>query len=129
MAVPGYEMQYDMVANLFLYRMRGFWTMEIIGRFVADLQAAAARIRRVPLHFDTLCDSTDFPVQSTEVSLALGKIMAGAIKMRTGRTAIAVGSKLNKMQAERTLAHPSVRIFLSMDDARAWLQTPATEQP
>lgn len=122
-----YKIRYDRATNIFFYSMTGFWTMETVERFLTDLRAEAARIRRSPMHFDTLCDSTAFPVQSMEVSEALGKIMDAAIELRTGRTAIAVGSMLGKLQAERTLPHPSVKVFLSLDEARAWLKTPEAE--
>ena len=122
-----YEIRYDAAARLLFYRMEGFWTLDTVARFVADLQAATASIRGTPLRFDALCDSTNFPVQSHEVSDALGRVMKAGTKLRTGRTAIAVASTLNKLQAQRALPHPSVRVFLSMDEARAWLQTPETD--
>ena len=46
--------------------------------------------------------------------------MRGSINLTSGHVAIVVGSQLNKLQAERTLVHPRVRIFLSMEDADRW---------
>lgn len=41
--------------------------------------------------------------------------------MRSGRTAIVVGSVINKLQAQRTLIDPDLRVFLTLDEATAWL--------
>jgi len=37
------------------------------------------------------------------------------------RAASVVGSHLNKLQAERTQTHPRIKIFLTMEEAEAWL--------
>lgn len=47
----------------------------------------------------------------------------------SGRTAIVVGSALSRLPAERTLAHPRVRVFTAMEDATRWLAEPQTETP
>ena len=40
----------------------------------------------------------------------------------TRRSAVVVGSQLNKLQAERTLFHPRVQVFRSLIEAEEWLE-------
>jgi len=54
----------------------------------------------------------------------LANIMRGGMTFTSGRTAVVVGSQLNRAQAERTLVHPRVRIFMGMDEALEWLNQP-----
>ncbi len=120
-----YEIRYDAAAKILHLKFTGFWTLETVHRLAADVMAAGQRIEGTPKVFDVLTDSTDFPVQANAVSEALASVMNAGYALRTGRTAIAVSSMLNKIQAERTLGHPTVRVFLSLDEARAWLAAPA----
>ncbi|HVF93948.1 MAG TPA: hypothetical protein VM900_06510, partial [Sphingomonas sp.] len=66
-------------------------------------------------------DASRFPVQSPAVAAGFDKIRERGSKVRKGPTAIVVASVLNKMQAERSLQGPDIRVFLSADEARAWL--------
>ncbi|HEU0044029.1 hypothetical protein [Sphingomonas sp.] len=118
---PAFEVRYDAVARRLRWTMRGFWTMREVAGLGAAMQDALAPLGPPPHRFDGLCDSRDFPVQSAEVSNALGLIDKAGSAMRQGRVAIVVGSMINKLQAERTLTSPDVRVFLTMEDAEAWL--------
>ena len=101
--------------------MRGLWTMADVAGFVSALRAATVSLGAPPYQHDGLCDSRDFKVQPRDVSEALGKIDDATRGMREGRTAIVVGSMMNKLQAERTLKSAGTRVFLTMEDAEAWL--------
>ena len=121
MSPAPYEVRYDRFRRRLYWTMRGLWTMAEVGGFIGALRAATAPLGAPPFTYDGLCDSRDFKVQSREVSEALGKIDDASRTMREGRTAIVVGSMMNKLQAERTLKSSGTRIFLTMDDAEAWL--------
>lgn len=116
-----FTVRYDRHANILHWSMAGFWTVESVGNFARAMRDEVAKIATRPLRFDALCDSRDFPVQSPEVAHALSAILDAGRNMRSGRTAIVVGSMMNKLQASRSLVDPDLRVFLSMDEACAWL--------
>lgn len=120
-----FEIRYDRDTNILHYAMSGFWTQETLAAFAVAMMAQAKDIQKTRANFDALCDSINFPVQTTEISEALGRIREVATTMTNGRIAIVVGSVLNKFQAERTLAHEQLCVFLSMDEAQDWLKAGA----
>jgi hypothetical protein len=120
--LPKFEVRYDPAARLLRWTMRGFWTMADVAAFAQSMRAATKPLGAPPHSYDGLCDSRDFPVQSGEVSAALGEIDRIGGAMRKGRFAIVVGSAMNKLQAQRTLKGEGIRVFLVLDDALAWLR-------
>lgn len=121
--LPPFDVRFSHTRRRLEWTMRGFWTMADVGTFATALRDAVESLGPPPQRFDGLCDSRDFPVQSPEVSGALGMIDAAGAAMRQGRVAIVVGSTINKLQADRTLISPDVRIFLDMAAALHWLDT------
>ena len=120
-----HDVRYDPVAGQMRLRMTGFWAMADVQRFAADLLATIGRIPETRRDFDVLSDARDFPVQAQDVSDALAGIINFADRMNeTGRRAIVVGSMMNKLQAQRGVTRANVRVFLSEDEAEAWLATP-----
>ncbi|MEG3176631.1 hypothetical protein U1872_10355 [Sphingomonas sp. RB3P16] len=81
--------------------------------------AQAARAQRAD--FDVLVISLGFPVQANDVADQLGRIMQRGMLLTQGRAAVVVGSQLNKLQAERTLQHPRLRVFDTIEAATGWL--------
>ncbi|WP_374943956.1 hypothetical protein [Sphingomonas sp.] len=117
-----FDVAFDRSARLLRWTMRGFWTMADVAAFAGAMRAAIGHLGAPPHRSDGLCDSREFPVQSGPVSAALGEIDRIGSATRQGRFAIVVGSTMNKLQAERTLKGEGVRVFLSMQEAEAWLQ-------
>lgn len=113
-----FQVEYDPRTNVFGITVKGFWKLEDVPALAA---AVGAQIREASHDFDVLVESLDFPVQGNDVADLMTNIMRGGMAQTSGRAAIVVGSQLNKLQAERTLAHPRLRVFLSMAEARAWL--------
>ena len=122
-----HSIHYDPKAHLLRFEMVGLWKMDDVQRFAADLLKTVQAIPMDRRDFAVLSETTAFPVQTTEVSTALGHIMDVAQRMNTGRTAIIVGSMLNKLQAERYVGRPGTRVFLNAEQARAWLAEPEDE--
>ena len=117
-----HEVRYDAAAALLRIRMAGFWTLADVRRFAADLRAIVVPMPESHRGFDMLTDSTDFPVQSREVTDGLAQIIEVTDQMeKPGRRAIVVGSVMSKLQAERVLAGPHVRVFLAETEPQAWL--------
>ncbi len=115
---------YDPLRNRVLVTIRDFWTVETVREFAAASAAKAQETRAIRTDYDILIDSRDFPVQANDVADLLPAVANGGLALTSGRAASVVGSTLNKLQAERTQTHPRMKIFLTMDEAEAWLATP-----
>ena len=116
-----YDIRFDARKRILRLRLEGFWTPVTLARFMADLKAEATKVRASHGGFATLSDSRDFPVQSPEVAGGFAALMQGGGAGQAGPTAIVVASVLNKIQAERALNTPSVKVFLALEDAQRWL--------
>lgn len=107
--------------NRIVIHVRDFWTMDMIPGFAAEVGAKIQEARAVSGDFDVLVESLDFPVQANDVADLLPSIMRGGMALTSGRSAVIVGSQLSKLQAERTLTHSRVKVFLARAEAEAWL--------
>lgn len=116
-----FHVEYDTRASALILTVRGFWKPEDVVAFAASVRAGAQEATAIRPDFDVLVDSLDFPVQANSVADLLSAIMRDGMTLTTGHAAVVVGSYLNKAQAERTLVHPRVRMFLALADARQWL--------
>jgi hypothetical protein len=116
-----FRVEYDARANVLGIAVSGFWTLEDVRPLAAAIGAKVAEARAIRGDFDVLVDSREFPVQGNAVADLLANIPRAGMTQTTGRAAIVVASQLNKLQVERTLAHPRLRAFLSIDAARDWL--------
>jgi hypothetical protein len=115
-----FTVAFDSVRMRLSWTMRGFWDVTDVAAFGTALREALKPIGPPPLHFDSLSDAREFPVQSREVANALSAIERAGAAMRIGRVAIVVGSMMNKLQAQRSLG-PNVRTFMAIADAEDWL--------
>ncbi|WP_422056950.1 hypothetical protein [Sphingomonas sp.] len=123
-----FQIDYDARRNRIVAVIHGFWTVETVHAFAAAAGAKAGEVRTFRRDYDILVDSRDFPVQANDVADLLPQIAEGGLALTTGRAASVVGSRLNKLQAERTQSHPRLRIFMAMAEAEAWLAAaPAAE--
>ncbi len=112
---------YDPAANLLIIEVAGFLTPDDVPTLATAIGGGAQRARAASPAFGVLVLSPDFAVQANDVADLLSNIMRGGMTLTTGRAAVVVGSQLSKLQAERTLAHPRLKVFRSEGDARAWL--------
>jgi hypothetical protein len=119
-----YGLDYDPRRNRILVRLRDFWTVDTVREFAAASGAFAQQTRAIRDDYDVLIDSRDFPVQANEIADLLPNIAEAGLTLTSGRAAAVVGSQLNKLQAERTQTHPRMRIFMTMEEAEAWLAEP-----
>jgi len=116
-----FAFDYDPARNRVTVLMRDFWTVETVRAFAAASGAFAQQTRAIRADYDVLADSRDFPVQSNEVADLLPSIAEAGLTLTSGRAASVVGSHLNKLQAERTQTNPRMRIFMTVEEAEAWL--------
>lgn len=116
-----FNVDYDRRANCLNLRVAGFWKPEDVSALARAVGEKVRETRAIREDFNVIVESFDFPVQAMDVADLLANIMRGGMAQTSGRTAVVVGSQLNKAQAERTLVHPRVRVFLTLEEARNWL--------
>ena len=116
-----FRVDYDARLNLLRIHVKGFWKPEDVPPLAAAIGAKVQEIRATRDDFDAIVESFEFPVQANDVADSLASIMAAGMTLTSGRAAVVVGSYLNRLQVERTLAHPRLRPFQSMEAALAWL--------
>jgi hypothetical protein len=124
-----YSIRYDAGTRILHLQLEGFWTVATLARFTAELVLHTAKLKLRHIDYAVLSDSSRFAIQSPAVSQGFERIMSKGADSHRGPTAVVVASRLNKLQAERTLKGDRVRIFLVEAEARAWLaleMAPAT---
>lgn len=120
-----FHASYDRRANCLNIVVKGFLQPHDVVPLAKAIGDAAQTAKSARDDFDVLVDSLDFPVQANDVADLLPGIMRAGMVLTTGRAAVVVGSQLNKAQAERTLVHDRVRVFMDMNTAHAWLKQAA----
>jgi hypothetical protein len=116
-----FHVDYDQTTNCLTIAVKGFWKPEDVPLLARDVDTKARQARLMRDDFNVIVESFEFPVQANDVADLLADIMRKGMPLTSGRTAVVVGSQLNKAQAERTLVHPRVRVFLTLEDAHDWL--------
>ena len=116
-----FHLDHDRSTNTLTIRVKGFWTPDIVADLGGALMEKARELHGAGGDFDVIVESLEFPVQSNHVAELLTQIMVAGIALTSGRAAVVVGSQLNKLQAERSLVHPRLRVFRSLAKAKAWL--------
>lgn len=119
-----FQVDYDRTTNRLTIKVAGFWTADNVVALAAEVGSKAREASTIRDDFNVIVESFDFPVQANDVADLLANIMRGGMTFTSGRTAVVVGSQLNRAQAERTLVHSRVRIFMGMDEALEWLNQP-----
>ncbi|WP_326525668.1 STAS/SEC14 domain-containing protein [Sphingomonas sp.] len=120
-----HRLAYDPRRNILTIHVSGFLDPDDVPALADAIDGQLRAASAVRGDFRVLVESFDFPVQATDVADLLSQIMRDGIDLTTGHVAVVVGSQLNKLQAERTLVHPRVRIFREMDEAMRWLESGA----
>jgi hypothetical protein len=116
-----FRVDYDPRLNLMWISVKGFWTLDTVPMLATAIGTKVQEIRARRDDFDVIVESLDFPVQANDVADSLSNIMAAGMTLTSGRAAIVVGSILNRLQVERTLVHPRLSAFPSLEAALAWL--------
>jgi hypothetical protein len=116
-----FELEFDQQEGLLKRRLWGFWSVDDVNNYVAQLDALIARIRIQNPNFQTLSDSAELAPQSAEVRAAMAESMKRICTANPGRVAIVVGSMINKLQVDSIYPYPNVRAFRDEESAREWL--------
>lgn len=116
-----FSVAYDAQANILRISVEGFWASNDVAPLAAAIGGTAQRAKAIRDDFDVLVESFDFPVQANDVADSLAEIVPAGMALTSGHAAVVVGSLLNRAQAERTLLHPRLRVFMTMEAALDWL--------
>lgn len=101
---------------------RGFWSLNYIRDHIREFEAVLLKFRDAPEPARTLVDLREAPVQSPEVAAELHRAMC-RIYRPPERAAIVVASSLVKMQMARGFDPRTHSVFLSLEEAEAWLDS------
>ncbi|MFA5964614.1 MAG: hypothetical protein WC804_11410 [Sphingomonas sp.] len=116
-----FNVDYDRHANCLNLSVAGFWKPGDVAALARAVGEKLREARALRDDFNVIVESFDFPVQAMDVADLLANIMRGGMAQTSGRAAVVVGGQLNKAQAERTLVHPRLCVFLTLEEARTWL--------
>ena len=111
----------DPARDLVRIRLSGFFGVDDIDRFQADLMRTHRRLgcgmRGGPL---TLTDVRDMSIQSQDVVARWGAFLANPTH-RSRRLAFVVASSLARMQLQRAIGGRDARVFIDAREAERWL--------
>ena len=125
MASNSFSVDYDAARNVVRYRIAGFWDVATVDTFIAALTAEIARHGTGGRKPSLLGDAREFAVQSAPVAQAFEAAMLTSVLPRVERLALVVAAMLNKLQVERGVGESRTAVFLSEDEALAWLRDTA----
>lgn len=121
MSPASFTIDLDPARDLVRIRLSGFFSVDDVGRFQAELLLAHRRLgcahRGGPL---TINDISDMAIQSQDVVACWEAFLADPAH-RSRRLAFVVGSTLARMQLQRTIRGRDAKVFTTVDEAERWL--------
>ena len=126
MSPASFSIDLDPSRDLVRIRLCGFFSVEDIARFQAELLLAHRRLdcgrKGGPL---TINDISKMAIQSQDVVARWGAFLADPAH-RSRRLAFVVASTLARMQLQRTIGNRDARVFTDAAEAEQWLFADAT---
>ncbi|AUW56733.1 hypothetical protein C1T17_00185 [Sphingobium sp. SCG-1] len=117
-----YTFQADYTRKLIRAQLQGFFSVEEVAAFGADLQAAAATmVCRSGEHL-LYVDTSQCALQAQDVVSAF-QTLIGNLPLKAKRVAVITGSSLSRMQTRRILVRDQAMLFDHGEDAEHWLLT------
>jgi hypothetical protein len=116
-----FSFSYDPERVLLTVVQKGYWSMDVFRDFERDFLLQHDRIRSAHQNYRVFADCREYPVQSSEVGEAFGKLFMKLMAENKGYYAIIAASTLNKMQAKRAIPQPNVQVFSDTEEAMEWL--------
>lgn len=121
MSPASYSIDLDPPRDLVRIRLSGFFSVDDIARFQAELLLARRRLgcgrRGGPL---TINDISDMAIQSQDVVARWGAFLADPAH-RSRRLAFVVASTLARMQLQRVIGRRDARVLTDGSEAERWL--------
>jgi hypothetical protein len=116
-----FSFSYDPERVLLTVVQKGYWSMDVFRDFERNFLLQHDRIRSAHQNYRVFADCREYPVQSSEVGEAFGKLFMKLMTENKGYYAIIAASTLNKMQAKRAIPQPNVQVFSDTEEAMEWL--------
>ena len=116
-----FSFSYDRGRVLLTVVQKGYWSMDVFRDFERDFLLQHDRIRIAHKDYRVFADCREYPVQSTEIGEAFGKLFLKLMAENKGHYAIIAASTLNKIQAKRAIPQPNVQVFSDTEEAMEWL--------
>lgn len=127
MSAPSFSIEIDPPLDLVRIRLSGFFGVDDVTRFQAELLLAHKRLRcgrrGGPL---TINDISGMVIQSQDVVARWREFLADPTH-RSRRLAFVVGSSLARMQLQRAIDGRDARVFTDAAEAERWLLAEGTE--
>lgn len=121
-----FSFSYDPGRVLLTLVQKGYWSMAMFRDFERDFLGHHERIRLARKSYRVFADCRDYPVQSTEIGEAFGKLFVRLMDENKGHYAIIAASTLNKIQAKRAIPQLNVQVFTDPEEAMLWLFLPGS---
>lgn len=116
-----FSFSYDPGRVLLSIVQKGYWSMAVFRDFEREFLAHHQRIKLGRKSYRVFADCREYPVQSTEIGEAFGKLFMKLMDENKGHYAIMAASTLNKIQAKRAIPQPNVQVFSDTEEAMEWL--------
>ena len=116
-----FSFSYDPGRVLLTVVQKGYWSMAVFQDFERSFLLQHDRIRLSRKNYRVFADCREYPVQSTEIGEAFGKLFMKLMDENKGHYAIIAASTLNKIQAKRAIPQPNVQVFSDTEEAMEWL--------
>lgn len=128
MANRPYSIRLDAQRRLLQFEVEGFWPVETVADFRAELFAALRPLVTAGQTFDLLADFSRYPPQARAVSEQMQESLIRGADLGMRRVACVVSSAVTRLQFARVAASQNFRFFASTDGAIAWLREDAAVQ-
>lgn len=120
MANP-YSIHIDSRRSLLRFEVEGFWSLECVASFRAELVAALGPLVAAGRPFDLLADLSRYPPQARVVSDQMQESLIRGADLGLRRVACVARSAVTRLQFARVAAVQNFMFFTSVDRARDWL--------
>lgn len=120
-AAAPFVFELEPARHLLRVTKRGFWDMATLAAFTDAFRAALRRMKLEGGCRYCLVDASAFAVQSADVMQGLQALVDSFAPDCPARMAGITGSKLGALQACHGLPHAHRRIFMTRQEAEAWL--------
>jgi hypothetical protein len=121
-----YSFSYDEPQILLMITLNGYWSLDTFNSYRQEYLAWHDKIRTRHRHYRAFGDCVNYPVQSNEVGQAYVALFSKLMSENRGYNAILAASALNKMQAQRVIPQPNVKVFTERKTAMDWLVEPGS---
>lgn len=126
---PMYQIEADRERALLRLKLSGMWDMATAERFEAERRATVVRQGWSRGDYRCIVDLRDYAVQPREVAARGEKHNHNAALHAPRKTALIVGSMLQRMQVQRVVSRGDEQVFTTEQDAISWLDSPDSLPP